>query len=232
MGDRITAVHVKDIAPAGENADEDGWADVGQGTVDWKGLMAALKEQTKAKYFVMEHDNPKDDKRFADALARRGREALRRQHMTRTLGIGIIGCGNISAAYFRLAPLFKGLEVRACADINMAAAEARAKEFGVRAEDIDALLADPDVDVVINLTIPDAHYGVTLDGARGRQARLFREALRPHHRRGQAAEGDRRRARACASARRPTPSSAARTSWRASSSTTARSAPSPPAPPT
>ena len=82
--------------------------------------------------------------------------------MTRTLGIGVIGCGNISAAYFRLAPLFKGLEVRACTDINMAAAEARAKEFGVRAEGIDALLADPDVDVVINLTIPEAHYGVTL----------------------------------------------------------------------
>ena len=65
MGNRITAVHVKDIARAGENADEDGWADVGHGTVDWKGLMAALKERSKARYYVMEHDNPKDDKRFA-----------------------------------------------------------------------------------------------------------------------------------------------------------------------
>ena len=36
-GNRITAVHVKDIAPAGESADEDGWADVGHGTVDWNG---------------------------------------------------------------------------------------------------------------------------------------------------------------------------------------------------
>jgi predicted dehydrogenase len=82
--------------------------------------------------------------------------------MTGTLGIGIIGCGNISAAYFRLAPLFKGLEVRACTDLNPAAAEARAKEFGVKAEGIDALLANPDVDVVINLTIPEAHYSETL----------------------------------------------------------------------
>ncbi len=81
--------------------------------------------------------------------------------MTGTLGIGIIGCGNISAAYFRLAPLFKGLEVRACTDINMGAAEARAKEFGVKAQPIDMLLENPDVDVVINLTIPDAHYAVT-----------------------------------------------------------------------
>jgi sugar phosphate isomerase/epimerase len=66
MKHRITAVHVKDIAPAGENADEDGWADVGHGTVDWRTLMAALKEQTNARYYVMEHDNPKDDKRFAE----------------------------------------------------------------------------------------------------------------------------------------------------------------------
>ncbi len=58
-GKRISAVHVKDIAPAGENADEDGWADVGHGTVDWKGLVAALKS-TRVKHFVVEHDNPKD----------------------------------------------------------------------------------------------------------------------------------------------------------------------------
>ena len=47
MGNRITAVHVKDIAPAGENKDEDGWADVGHGTVDWKALMAALKAHAR-----------------------------------------------------------------------------------------------------------------------------------------------------------------------------------------
>ncbi|WCK04165.1 sugar phosphate isomerase/epimerase family protein [Agrobacterium tumefaciens] len=59
-GKRITAVHVKDIAPSGENADEDGWADVGHGTVDWKGLVAALKAKSATKHFVVEHDNPKD----------------------------------------------------------------------------------------------------------------------------------------------------------------------------
>ncbi|MFN6986860.1 MAG: sugar phosphate isomerase/epimerase family protein, partial [Rhizobium oryzihabitans] len=41
-GKRITAVHVKDIAPSGENTDEDGWADLGHGTVDWKGIVAVL----------------------------------------------------------------------------------------------------------------------------------------------------------------------------------------------
>jgi sugar phosphate isomerase/epimerase len=65
LGSRITAVHVKDIAPAGECVDEDGWADVGQGTLDWKQLIADAKANTKAQYFVMEHDKPSDAIRFA-----------------------------------------------------------------------------------------------------------------------------------------------------------------------
>ena len=63
---QLTAVHVKDIAKAGEAKDEDGWADVGHGTIDWKSLLATITGKTKAKYFVMEHDNPSDPHRFAE----------------------------------------------------------------------------------------------------------------------------------------------------------------------
>lgn len=82
--------------------------------------------------------------------------------MTSPLGVGIIGCGNISTAYFRLTPLFRGLEIRACADRFPEAAAAQAKAFNVRAESVDALLADPEIDIVINLTIPEAHFPVSL----------------------------------------------------------------------
>lgn len=81
--------------------------------------------------------------------------------MARKLGVGVIGCGNISAAYFSLAPLFKGIEMRACADISMDAAKARAKEFGIRAETVNELLKDEEVDIVVNLTIPAVHYQVS-----------------------------------------------------------------------
>ena len=114
----------------------------------------------------------------------------------------------------------------------MAAAEARAKEFGVEAQTVDALLANPDVDVVINLTIPDAHYAVTqtaleagkhvysekpfvLTVEEGKKLKALADAQEPPRRLG-AGHLPRRRAPAT----------------RASSSTTARSAPSPPAPPT
>ena len=81
--------------------------------------------------------------------------------MGRTLGLGIVGCGNISTTYFSLAPLFRGIEVRACADIVPAAAKARAKKYGVRAETVDTLLQADDIDIVVNLTIPAAHYEIS-----------------------------------------------------------------------
>jgi sugar phosphate isomerase/epimerase len=64
-GERIAAAHVKDIAPTGEGTDEDGWADVGHGTVDWAGLVKTLKAKSKARWLVIEHDNPSDFERFA-----------------------------------------------------------------------------------------------------------------------------------------------------------------------
>ena len=61
---RITAAHLKDIAPAGQNANEDGWADLGEGTVPWRALMADLRH-TPCEIFILEHDNPSDHARFA-----------------------------------------------------------------------------------------------------------------------------------------------------------------------
>ena len=62
--DRVTALHIKDLAPKGENAVEDGQADVGHGVLDWKRLMPAIKSPG-VLYLVMEHDNPSDFERFA-----------------------------------------------------------------------------------------------------------------------------------------------------------------------
>jgi len=79
-----------------------------------------------------------------------------------TLRIGIVGCGNISLAYLRNAPMFEGVAITACADINPDAAARRAAQFGLRAMEVDALIADPAVDLVLNLTIPAAHFDVSM----------------------------------------------------------------------
>ena len=64
-GQRIIAIHVKDLAPAGEAEDEGGWADAGHGTVPWKTLWPIIRTKTRAGYFIAEHDNPNDIDRFA-----------------------------------------------------------------------------------------------------------------------------------------------------------------------
>ncbi len=76
--------------------------------------------------------------------------------------IGIIGCGNISNAYFTACKRFPFLRVAACADLNPAAAQAKAAEHGCAALSVDTLLADPAIALVINLTVPQAHAAMDL----------------------------------------------------------------------
>jgi predicted dehydrogenase len=78
------------------------------------------------------------------------------------VGIGIIGCGNIREAYLKAAAHFPILDIRGLADIRPEAAQARANQFGLEARSIDDLLADPSVEIVVNLTIPAAHVEVGL----------------------------------------------------------------------
>ncbi len=82
--------------------------------------------------------------------------------MPDTMKIGIIGCGNISGAYFGGAQRTDVLEIKACADIRMEAAQRQAEHFGCQAVSVDELLADPEIELVINLTIPRAHVDVGL----------------------------------------------------------------------
>jgi len=77
------------------------------------------------------------------------------------INVGIIGCGNISGNYLQNCPKF-GLPVAACADIDLPRAEAKAAEYGVKAVTVDQLFADPDIHVIINLTVPLAHAEVNL----------------------------------------------------------------------
>jgi predicted dehydrogenase len=78
------------------------------------------------------------------------------------LRIGVVGCGNISLAYMRNAPLFRDVEIIACADLNADAATRRAAEFNLRAADVDSLIDDKNIDLILNLTIPAAHFDVSM----------------------------------------------------------------------
>lgn len=65
---KVAAFHVKDVAAAGVTA-EDGWTDVGAGTIPWKGLWPTITA-SGCDLLVVEHDNPADWRRFAEASYR------------------------------------------------------------------------------------------------------------------------------------------------------------------
>ena len=87
--------------------------------------------------------------------------------MSQATRIGLIGCGNISSIYLTNIARFESLEITAVADINPAAATAQAEKFGVpRVLGVDELLADSQVDIVLNLTIPAVHAEIALKALR------------------------------------------------------------------
>ena len=79
-----------------------------------------------------------------------------------TMKVGVIGCGNISDVYLINAKRFRDIVVTACADLRPEAARRQAERYGVSALSVDELLKSEDVDIVLNLTVPDAHADVSM----------------------------------------------------------------------
>jgi predicted dehydrogenase len=79
-----------------------------------------------------------------------------------TMRIGLVGCGNIAGPYAQDLKTYAEIELVGAADLDAARAAAFAVEHGIRAyESVDALLADPSVNLVVNLTSHFAHKDVT-----------------------------------------------------------------------
>lgn len=84
-----------------------------------------------------------------------------------SIGVGVVGCGNIAPIYLQNLAKFEGAHVAGLTDLDASRAQARADEFGVPvANGVEALLGDPSVELVLNLTPPGGHYEI------GRQALL------------------------------------------------------------
>jgi predicted dehydrogenase len=81
--------------------------------------------------------------------------------------VGVVGCGNISGIYLKNCSAFESVRVAACADLDAGRAAATAAEHGVaRACSVRELLADPSIEIVLNLTTPGAHASVGLEAVR------------------------------------------------------------------
>ena len=83
--------------------------------------------------------------------------------MAKTVKVGIIGCGNIAPAYIKGCGDFSILDLVACADIDESRAQAFAGQHNLKAQTVNELLTDSEIEIVINLTIPQAHADVSLE---------------------------------------------------------------------
>jgi predicted dehydrogenase len=81
--------------------------------------------------------------------------------MSRKIRIAIVGCGNIADRYADRIKTYAACELVGFSDLDPARAKAFAAKFGGKAyESLEAMLADPTIELVVNLTIHFAHYEV------------------------------------------------------------------------
>ena len=80
--------------------------------------------------------------------------------MNKVFKVGLIGCGHIAETYFRAQKYFNNIKIMKCADINNKSAEKCASIYGIKALSVNEILNDKEVEIILNLTIPKAHYEV------------------------------------------------------------------------
>ena len=80
--------------------------------------------------------------------------------MNKVFKVGLIGCGHIAETYFRAQKYFNNIKIIKCADINKKASKKCASEYGIKSLSVNELLKDKEVEIILNLTIPKAHYEI------------------------------------------------------------------------
>ncbi len=80
--------------------------------------------------------------------------------MNKVFKVGLIGCGHIAETYFRAQKYFNNIKIIKCADINSKTAKKCASKYGIKSLSVKEILKDKEVEIILNLTIPKAHYEV------------------------------------------------------------------------
>ena len=75
--------------------------------------------------------------------------------------IGLIGCGNIAETYFRAQDYFNNIKFVACADKFPEVSKKCADQYNIKSLTVDEIIHDTNVDIILNLTIPQAHFEIS-----------------------------------------------------------------------
>ena len=81
--------------------------------------------------------------------------------MNKVFKVGLVGCGHISETYFRAEEYFNNIKITKCADLNTDAAKKCAKKYDVESSSVDDIFKDDEIEIILNLTIPKAHFEIS-----------------------------------------------------------------------
>ena len=79
------------------------------------------------------------------------------------VGVGLVGCGNISDIYFQNAKKFSNIEIVACCDVFEERMRSKAKAYKIpQTGTLKDILDNPNIEIILNLTPPQSHAEITL----------------------------------------------------------------------
>lgn len=172
FGARIKAVHLKDVKA--KRAEKTGLAFVdmghetcrhGEGVVPMQAILAVLRESEFRGPMSIEHEpemhDPSEDVRASRELAERWWAAIEVREVAPPLRVAVVGCGQIANSYGEAMLARREIKILGASDLDQGRAWEWAKKFGGQAyASLDAVLADKQVEAVVNLTIQQAHVEV------------------------------------------------------------------------
>ena len=172
FGSRLFAVHLKDVKPP--RAEKTGFASIdvghetcrhGDGIVPMKAILAVLRERGYRGPLCIEHEpelfDPRAEVRESRELVEQWWAAIEVKEAAPPLRVAVVGCGNIAGPYGEAMRTRREIRILGASDIDISRAQAWTQKHGGRAYgSFDEVLADPQVEAVVNLTIQQAHVEV------------------------------------------------------------------------
>jgi predicted dehydrogenase/sugar phosphate isomerase/epimerase len=172
VGSRLMAVHLKDIKPRRPQATGLEMIDmghetcrVGEGILPLEALTRALRQRGFRGSLGIEHEpeefDPRDDIRASRETVERWWSRTPIKATFAPFRVVVVGCGNIASAYGKAMGTRAELAVLGATDLDSARATAWTSEFGGEVyPTLDAVLEDPQVEAVVNLTTHSVHADV------------------------------------------------------------------------
>ena len=172
LGPRVRAVHVKDVKAPRAAATGLPFIDMGHetcrlgdGKLPLREFVVALKAAGFRGPIGVEHEpelfDPREETRASREILERWWTAIEVKEAAPPLRVAVVGCGNIANGYGDAMRARPEIKILGASDLDLSRAQAWTHKHGGRAyASLDAVLADPQVEAVVNLTIQQAHVEV------------------------------------------------------------------------